>query len=93
MATAQLLTDSEVGVVDDLREHVRDTTDVDRRLRRAVTRGVRRARPCRRTTGGSRSLPAATASCAPSEGILAAYGARTSCWSATAPPGPCWRRR
>jgi broad specificity phosphatase PhoE len=27
LQTAQLLTESEVGVVDDLREHVRDTTD------------------------------------------------------------------
>jgi broad specificity phosphatase PhoE len=27
VATAQLLTDEEVGVIDDLREHVRDTTD------------------------------------------------------------------
>jgi len=92
LATAELLTDGDIGVVDGLREHRRESSewieDFDDAVRRAF------AVPAAAAVPGWEPIVACRERVVRSvEGILAAYGTTTSCWSATAPPGPCWLRR
>ena len=70
LATAELLTDGEVGVVDGLREHVRDSTDWIEDFDDAVRRAFAVPDAVGRARAGSRSPPAATAWCGAVDGIL-----------------------
>ena len=88
--TAQLLTDGDVGIVDELREHERAAgwlDDFPDRVRAAFAEPGSPPHPA-----GSRWRPPASGCCPPYAASSTCTARTTSCWSATAPRGPCsWR--
>ena len=88
LATAELLTDGDVGVVDGLREHVRDSTEWVEDFGDSVRRAF--AVPDAVAVPGWEPLAACRDRVVRAvDGILAPCGTPTWSWSAMARPGPC----